>query len=487
MNQISKNELWIIVDDLLVQKEIKSVLNQQNLPYNNIININSNDDSVEVNYEKLADDLNRLKHQDKNFIIFLKPPVAVINNDGNTLEALSEANLTMMQNWITRFNQIHKILLKHTHNCKSKIICLTSPLTSNNLFNELVINYAFNYYQGVSLELKPYSTSLSLIYRDANQPWVTIAEQINKVLSEPTPKCFYTNLNKSKIKKLITKNKTIAKNELLVWDKKRKEKKVAIVTGASGGLGLEIAKFLIDNNWKVYSFSRSKQNKFGITFIQCDLSNVEDIRMKTNWLLEKEEAIHLLVNNSGYGLGASMENVGDNEFADMYALNVLGSMRMIRRLAPAIAKAEGFIFNIGSVAGIFPIPFQVGYSLTKVMIDCYTDMLVNYLNKKNIRICNVMPGDTKTQFAAHRKISDNELNQRYYQRIKASIAKMEKDERHGHNPSVVVKSIYKRIHKPFLPVRYTVGKYKIMYSLYRILGYQLTNEILYNLYAKKDI
>lgn len=475
----NNSKILIAVEDIFIQNELNLVFTQKKYNYKNLIKDNSEIiDISEINEELKKDG-------DKNIILFLKTPKIILNPDLNQSEILKEDNLKLIENWIYKFNEINQNILKQNSKNKIKLLyILKTNVKHSNAIEEIINNYVFNYYEGLNIETLPYDLKFGVLFKNINEPTTILADKLTYFFNKKIKK-FYTNYSKKKLKYILIKKQPIHKNKILIW-KKTNTSKVAIITGASSGIGMAIGKWLVDKGWKVYSFSRSSGIKHGIQFIKCNLLDPNEINQKLNHLLLEENNIHMLINNSGYGIGSSLENMNKEDFAKMYQLNVMASMRMIRNLVPILSKNQGTIFNIGSLAGIFIIPFQVGYSLTKMLIDTYTKELINYLNNKSIKICNIMPGDTKTNFAKNRVINPLDNNTRYEKRIKYSIKQMEHDEINGHKPELIAKTMWKHYNKSTLPNKFTIGKYKTLFNLSRNISIKKIDKILYSIYAKKE-
>lgn len=400
-----------------------------------------------------------------------------------TNENSSNLNLDETKRFIFKFHQINSLIIKELTNKKINILCLLEYNENDFWQNRIIDNYIIFYYQGLRIETKPFNSKVNVVFYQKNQN-----DKIKNLLAilNKQPKKLVTCIPRKTYKNYIINKSNIC------WNKKNlkqinKENKVAIITGASGGIGWEIAKYLSQNNWKVYSLSRKEKIDNEIQFIKCDLYDENDVKQKIKAILDKEKTIEMLINNSGYGISGSLENMNKKDYWKMFELNAVIPIKLIHLITPYLNKNKSTIFNIGSMAGVFPIPFQAGYSLTKVFVDLITEFLVEELNKNNISICNIMPGDTKTNFTKNRKIPDFEFEKDYAKRISASLAQMEKDEIHGHNPKKIAKIVFKTQKRSKMPVKIPVGlKYKFLYLLSKKMNPLIIEKILYEVYAKKE-
>ena len=265
---------------------------------------------------------------------------------------------------------------------------------------------------------------------------------------------------------------------------KNVEKRVAIVTGASSGIGLATAKMLIEKGVKVYGLAK---NEFVCDFdyIQCDVTNLQEIENTYKTIFEKEGRIDYLVNCAGMGISGSVENSPNEQIQKIFAVNFFGTVNMCKLIIPYMRKNNyGKIVNISSVAGELPIPFQSFYSSTKASIESFTAGLAMEVKPFGIKAVCVLPGDTKTGFTKARE--KNELDDASYgKRVEKSVGQMEKDEQNGMTADSVAKVICKALFKKNpKPINVVGFKYKLFIFLSKILPKRFVYNILYKLYAK---
>ena len=267
--------------------------------------------------------------------------------------------------------------------------------------------------------------------------------------------------------------------------KKENIKRIAIVTGASSGIGLATAKMLKSHGVVVYGMA---YNDFEAEFnyIKCDVTNVEQIENSIKYIFEKEGRIDYLVNCAGMGISGSVENSPNEKIHKIYDINFFGTVNMCKAVLPYMRKNSfGHIVNISSVAGELPIPFQTFYSATKASIESFTAGLAMEVKPFGIKAVCVLPGDTKTGFTNARE--KNELDDESYgKRVKNSVGQMEHDEQHGMTPESVAKVICKALFKKNpKPINVVGGKYKFFIFLSKIVPKRFAYWILYKMYASK--
>ena len=262
-------------------------------------------------------------------------------------------------------------------------------------------------------------------------------------------------------------------------------KKVAIVTGASSGIGFCTAKLLAENGYSVFGLANNEFSTDLFNYQICDVTNTKKIDDIISKIFQSEGQIDLLVNCAGIGISGSVENTPNEKMQKIFDINFFGVVNMCKSVLPYMRQNKrGHIINISSVAGELPIPFQSFYSATKSALQSLSTALMMEVKPFGIKVACVLPGDTKTGFTASRE--KNLIDDASYgNRINKSIATMEKDEQNGMSPESVAKVICKIANRKNPKMLNVVGfKYKFFVFLSKILPNKITNKLLFNLYAK---
>jgi 3-oxoacyl-[acyl-carrier protein] reductase len=185
--------------------------------------------------------------------------------------------------------------------------------------------------------------------------------------------------------------------------------KVAVVTGASKGIGAGIAKALGAAGASVvvnYSSSREGADKTVAEItanggkavaIQGDVSKSEDVERLFKETSNAFGEVDVLVNNAAVFSFAPLENVTEDEFHRQFNTNVLGPILATREAAKHFGKNGGSVINISSVVGTSPVPNSVIYSATKAAIENATRTLALELAPRNVRVNAVAPGPVQTE------------------------------------------------------------------------------------------
>ena len=261
---------------------------------------------------------------------------------------------------------------------------------------------------------------------------------------------------------------------------------VAIITGASSGIGKGLAELLASKNIKVYGISRSKIQSEKIINISADITNEKVIENVIKDIFDKEKRIDYLINNAGMGISGSIEATNLEDLKQIIDVNFVGLFIMTKYVLKYMRKQKkGRIINIGSVASEFSIPFQSFYSSTKAAVKSFSQSLQNEVSCYGINVTTILPGDVATSFTKNRKKNENELNV-YKSRVNKSIDLMAKDEQNGMSISYVSNQIYKIMKKKKMPIQKTIGfKYKIFMFIKRFLPNNFVNYLVGKIYAFK--
>lgn len=262
-------------------------------------------------------------------------------------------------------------------------------------------------------------------------------------------------------------------------------KKVAIITGASSGIGLTTAKMFVQKGYTVYGLAYNPFETTDFNYMVCDVTNEQTVNAVVTEIFNKEGQIDVLINCAGMGISGSVENSPNDKIHKIFDVNFFGTVNMCKAVVPFMRKNNsGHIVNISSVAGELTIPFQTFYSSTKAAIESFSTGLMMEVKPFGIKVACVLPGDTKTGFTAAREKNPAD-DQSYGNRINKSIGTMEKDEQNGMTPESVAKVIFKICTKKNPKIMNVVGfKYKLFCLLNKILPRRLVNKILYSMYAK---
>ena len=182
-------------------------------------------------------------------------------------------------------------------------------------------------------------------------------------------------------------------------------RRVALVTGASSGIGAAAAAALVEAGFDVVGTSRNTAGVTaldGVTFLALDVASDESVAALVDQVIARFGRIDLLVNNAGVGAGGAAEESSIEQAQRVFDVNFFGVVRMTKAVLPHMrAQAGGRIINISSVLGFVPVPFGALYAASKHAIEGYSESVDHEVRQHGVRVLLVEPGFTKTAFDAN--------------------------------------------------------------------------------------
>jgi len=241
---------------------------------------------------------------------------------------------------------------------------------------------------------------------------------------------------------------------------KSQANKVALVTGASSGIGQATAQLLAKAGYKVYGTSRRGGAASGRTFemLTLDVTSDASVADAVTQLMQREGRIDLLVNNAGFGVApAGAEESSIEQAQSIFDTNFFGIVRMTRAVLPHMRQqGAGRIINIGSVLGLLPMPYGALYAATKHAIEGYSESLDHELRTRGIRVSVIEPAYTNTPFDANFLEPDAKLDA--YREARAAVSQRVKEVMAtADQPGVVAETVLKAANAAHPRLRYTAG------------------------------
>ncbi|HKR38611.1 MAG TPA: oxidoreductase [Paraburkholderia sp.] len=235
---------------------------------------------------------------------------------------------------------------------------------------------------------------------------------------------------------------------------------VALVTGASSGIGKAIAIRLVEAGYRVYGTSRrgAQDSRQLFEMLPLDVTSDASVEAAITELLRLHGRIDVLVNNAGFGVApAGAEESSIEQAKAIFETNFFGLVRMTRAVLPHMRRQEsGRIINISSVVGFLPAPYGALYAATKHAVEGYSESLDHEVRTKGIRVSLIEPAYTKTHFDANLLAADSTLE--VYRGMGAHVEKALSDAiTKGDAPSVVADVVLKAATAARPKVRYTAG------------------------------
>lgn len=238
------------------------------------------------------------------------------------------------------------------------------------------------------------------------------------------------------------------------------ERPVALVTGASSGIGKETALALVTAGFDVVGTGRDTSRVAplgGVAFLDLDVVSDASVTAAVQEVTERFGRIDVLVNNAGVGSLGAAEETSLTQTREMFDTNVFGVMRMVNEVLPHMrAQRRGRIINISSVLGFLPQPYMAAYAASKHAIEGYTESLDHEVRDHGVRALIVEPAYTRTGFEANSAKPDTPLHV-YAKQRQAVDRVMAEAVRGGDAPAVVARTIVAAATDRKPKPRYTAG------------------------------
>ena len=264
-----------------------------------------------------------------------------------------------------------------------------------------------------------------------------------------------------------------------------KQKRTALVTGGSSGIGRCTASALSQAGYTVYEVSRRDIPIKGVKHMSVDVTDDASVQAAVEQILRERGSIDILVNCAGFGISGAVEFTELIQAKAQFDVNFFGTVNVSRAVLPSMRRQHsGNIVNISSVAAVAHIPFQAFYSASKAAVSSYSCALDNEVSPYGVRVTAVELGDIHTGFTQARQKTASGDDE-YGGRISRSISQMEKDELGGMPPEVIGTYIARIAQKKnCAPICVAGTKYKILSFLCKILPGTLRGKIVGFIYAK---
>jgi short-subunit dehydrogenase len=235
---------------------------------------------------------------------------------------------------------------------------------------------------------------------------------------------------------------------------------VALVTGASAGIGEAAAHALVGAGFTVYGTSRraaAGEQRGEVVFLPLDVTDDGSVAGVVREVLERSGRIDVVVNNAGVGVAGAAEESSIDQARALFETNLFGAIRMTRAVLPYMREqGSGRIINVSSVLGFLPAPFMALYAATKHAIEGYSESLDHEVREHGVRVLLVEPGYTKTSFDVNSVVVDEPLAL-YAQRREASEELTAAAVRAGDDPAVVSQAIVAAATDKHPKLRYPAG------------------------------
>ena len=239
------------------------------------------------------------------------------------------------------------------------------------------------------------------------------------------------------------------------------ERKTALVTDASSGIGEATAERLTKAGYKVYGTSRrgAQVGKRSFEMLPLDVTSDESVSAAVGEVMRRDGRIDLLVNNAGFGVApAGAEESSLDQARSIFETNFFGLIRMTRAIVPHMRRqGGGRIINIGSVLGFLPMPYGALYAATKHAVEGYSESLDHELRTRGIRVSIIEPAYTKTPFDTNFVEADAKLDE-YSEAREGLNKRLNEVMATAEPPGVVADTVLKAANAARPKLRYAAGR-----------------------------
>ncbi len=241
----------------------------------------------------------------------------------------------------------------------------------------------------------------------------------------------------------------------------REQQKTVLITGASSGMGRATARYLAGRGYLVYAASRTPDKlenlSPNIIPIALDITDIQSV----SDAVEKIAEVDILINNAGYGLVATVEEVTEAQMLAQFDVNLFGLLRVTQAVIPKMRRqGSGVIINISSFLGKIGLPLLTLYNASKYAVEGVTDSLRYELHPFGIRVHSVMPGFFDTNFARENLVTNAKTfseDSPYREMVSGLAPVIVEQINSGNHASEVAEVIHRIIEDERAPARQTTG------------------------------
>ncbi|MCV6639301.1 oxidoreductase [Candidatus Albibeggiatoa sp. nov. NOAA] len=242
---------------------------------------------------------------------------------------------------------------------------------------------------------------------------------------------------------------------------------VALVTGASAGMGKDFAKALLSEGLTVYTVARridkmADLEKLGAIPLKMDITQENEVKAVIETIAQQHGGVDILVNNAGFGMYGAMEDTTIDDARYQFEVNMFGLARLTQLVLPYMReKRAGKIINITSIGGKIYSPLGSWYHATKHALEGWSDCLRVELKQFDIDVVIIEPGGIRTEFSdvLLQPLLDRSGSGVYSQMTHQLANKLKELNSQLSKPEVITRLVLKAVRAKKPKTRYAAGKF----------------------------
>ena len=246
------------------------------------------------------------------------------------------------------------------------------------------------------------------------------------------------------------------------------QRPVVLLTGASSGIGYDVAPLLVRYGYTVYGAARRVEKieelaSEGVKALSMDVTDEASMEAAVQQIIDAEGRIDVLINNAGYGSYGAIEDVPIDEARRQFEVNLFGLAHLTQLVLPHMrARGRGRILNISSMAGRITMPLGAWYHATKYALEAFSDALRMEVEEFGIDVVIIEPGGIKTPWGliAADYLEESSRNGVYAaqaQHVAANMRKLYSPSSSLSEPKVISRTILRALEARRPKTRYLVG------------------------------
>lgn len=246
------------------------------------------------------------------------------------------------------------------------------------------------------------------------------------------------------------------------------QRPVVLLTGASSGIGYDVAPLLVRYGYTVYGAARRVEKieelaSEGVKALSMDVTDEASMEAAVQQVIDAEGRIDVLINNAGYGFYGAIEDVPIDKARRQFEVNLFGLARLTQLVLPHMrAQGRGRILNISSMAGRITMPLGAWYHATKYALEAFSDALRMEVEEFGIDVVIIEPGGIKTPWGliAADYLEESSRNGVYAaqaQHVAANMRKLYSPSSSLSEPKVISRTILRALEARRPKTRYLVG------------------------------